>query len=221
VMDRPKLEAMMESAKRVTEGVPSWLLQKRSPGMMAEPSPSPTRWVTAIDELGQHGATLVVYPCADDAEAAIVAFNAGQRSEYAHVRIRTEVPPMDGDRPVRVVTEKNTAMYVLGGFGPEQDVKVEGWSNLPTFTANMVITQDQRLIERAEGLLRADPSGSKLREFALQEMKRPRSAFDDAFRDMRSDIPKINWAEIASDLCETFNIERKIDGPQLGGGFGL
>lgn len=175
-------------------------------------------WVTAIDTLGQHGDQLVAYRCSDREQAEIVLENAAARPEFAHARIREERPVSTTGMPVRYVEDTSSLMYQKGGFVRDEP-KFEGWANLATFTAHHTITNDARLYERAEGLLRIDPSGGKLRDFALVEVNRPRTPFDESFRDMRSDVERIAWHEIAADLCETFGIERKppaIEGPGIG-----
>jgi hypothetical protein len=168
----------------------------------------------------------IILPCADRAEAEIVAANARNRDEQRNVRILNRKPALSSGVVYSLMTkEEASRWYEPGGFTPEPaDQPYNGWSNYKTWVTHAWLTSDEESYEAARssmarggtdalrayvqalpdmtqalrGLVPASGLAADLYEDEQQNARETRSHA----QIMRDALAKVNWQEVAEALRE-------------------
>ncbi len=168
----------------------------------------------------------IILPCANRAEAEVVATNARNRDEQRNVRIMDRTPALSSGVIYSLMDKAEASRwYTPGAFEPEPtDQPYNGWSNYKTWATDLWITNDREGYDVAHAAI-ARGGADALRAYvrglpdivrALQgsvpdsglaadlygdEQQNARETRDRA-QVMRDALDKINWQEIVQALHE-------------------
>jgi len=168
----------------------------------------------------------IILPCADRAEAEVVAANARNRDEQRHVRIIDHPPALSSGVIYSLMDKADAARwYTPGAFQPEPvDQPYNGWSNFKTWATDLWLTNDQEsydaareitlrggaaalhayvealsgITQASQGAVPASGLAADLYEDEQQNARETRGAA----QIMRDALGKVNWQEIVEALGE-------------------
>jgi hypothetical protein len=170
----------------------------------------------------------IILPCADRAEADVVATNARNRDEQRNVRIVDRAPALSSGVIYSLMTrEEAPRWYRPGAFEPEPaDQPYNGWTNYATWATDLWITNDHEGYDAARAAVaRGGPDALRAYVETLPDIRQARAGqgpapasglaadlYEDEQRNaretrdragiMRDALDKINWSEIAETLGE-------------------